>query len=92
MLTGEIRNQIDCIWDAFWSGGIAKQQTSAAVRGNSQSEHKPRLQALAAQAVLQNGASSGVDAVTLPKAAEVGGTRLELVTSTMSTLRSNQLS
>jgi len=23
MLTGEIRNQIDRIWDAFWSGGIA---------------------------------------------------------------------
>jgi type I restriction enzyme M protein len=23
MLTGEIRNQIDRIWDAFWSGGIS---------------------------------------------------------------------
>src|SRR3954454_3094993 len=23
MLTGEIRNQIDRIWDAFWAGGIA---------------------------------------------------------------------
>src|SRR5882724_1993458 len=23
MLTGEIRNQVDRIWDAFWSGGIA---------------------------------------------------------------------
>lgn len=23
MLTGEIRNQIDRVWDAFWSGGIA---------------------------------------------------------------------
>src|SRR5438094_2903274 len=23
MLTGEIRNQVDCIWDAFWSGGIS---------------------------------------------------------------------
>src|SRR5437867_3683043 len=23
MLTGEIRNQIDKIWDAFWAGGIA---------------------------------------------------------------------
>lgn len=23
MLTGELRNQIDRIWDAFWSGGIA---------------------------------------------------------------------
>jgi len=23
MLTGEVRNQIDRIWDAFWSGGIA---------------------------------------------------------------------
>jgi type I restriction enzyme M protein len=23
MLTGDIRNQIDRIWDAFWSGGIA---------------------------------------------------------------------
>ena len=23
MLTGEIRSQIDRIWDAFWSGGIA---------------------------------------------------------------------
>ena len=23
MLTGEIRNQIDAIWNAFWSGGIA---------------------------------------------------------------------
>jgi type I restriction enzyme M protein len=23
MFTGEIRNQIDCIWDTFWSGGIS---------------------------------------------------------------------
>jgi HsdM N-terminal domain len=23
MLTGEIRNQIDAIWNAFWSGGIS---------------------------------------------------------------------
>src|SRR6188474_3234355 len=23
MLTGEIRNQVDRVWDAFWSGGIA---------------------------------------------------------------------
>jgi type I restriction enzyme M protein len=23
MLTGEIRNQIDRIWDQFWSGGIS---------------------------------------------------------------------
>ncbi len=23
MLTGELRHQIDRIWDAFWSGGIA---------------------------------------------------------------------
>ena len=23
MLTGEVRNQIDRIWDAFWSGGIS---------------------------------------------------------------------
>src|SRR5881397_2543747 len=23
MLTGELRNQIDRIWDAFWSGGIS---------------------------------------------------------------------
>lgn len=23
MLTGELRTQIDRIWDAFWSGGIA---------------------------------------------------------------------
>ena len=23
MLTGDLRNQIDRIWDAFWSGGIA---------------------------------------------------------------------
>jgi type I restriction enzyme M protein len=23
VLTGELRNQIDRIWDAFWSGGIA---------------------------------------------------------------------
>lgn len=23
MLTGDIRNQIDRIWDAFWSGGIS---------------------------------------------------------------------
>lgn len=23
MLTGEIRNQINHIWDAFWSGGIS---------------------------------------------------------------------
>lgn len=24
MLTGEVRNQVDRIWDAFWSGGISK--------------------------------------------------------------------
>jgi type I restriction enzyme M protein len=23
MLTGEIRNQVDRVWDAFWSGGIS---------------------------------------------------------------------
>jgi type I restriction enzyme M protein len=23
MLTGEIRSQIDAIWNAFWSGGIS---------------------------------------------------------------------
>ena len=23
MLTGELKNQIDRIWDAFWAGGIA---------------------------------------------------------------------
>lgn len=23
MLTGEIRSQVDTMWDAFWSGGIA---------------------------------------------------------------------
>ena len=23
MITGEIKNQIDRIWDAFWAGGIA---------------------------------------------------------------------
>jgi type I restriction enzyme M protein len=23
MLTGELRNQIDRIWNAFWSGGIS---------------------------------------------------------------------
>jgi type I restriction enzyme M protein len=23
MLTGDLRSQIDRIWDAFWSGGIA---------------------------------------------------------------------
>ena len=23
MLTGEIRNQVDRIWDAFWTGGIS---------------------------------------------------------------------
>ena len=23
MLTGDIKNQIDRIWDAFWSGGIS---------------------------------------------------------------------
>ena len=23
MLTGEIRNQVDKIWDAFWSGGVS---------------------------------------------------------------------
>src|SRR2546427_12795691 len=23
MLTGEIRNQVDCIWDAFWPGGTS---------------------------------------------------------------------
>jgi type I restriction enzyme M protein len=23
MLTGEIRNRVDKIWDAFWSGGVS---------------------------------------------------------------------
>jgi type I restriction enzyme M protein len=23
MITGDIKNQIDRIWDSFWSGGIA---------------------------------------------------------------------
>ena len=23
MLTGEIRNQVDRVWDAFWTGGIS---------------------------------------------------------------------
>lgn len=23
MITGEIKNQVDRIWDAFWSGGIS---------------------------------------------------------------------
>jgi type I restriction enzyme M protein len=23
MITGELRGQVDRIWDAFWSGGIA---------------------------------------------------------------------
>jgi len=23
MLTGELRSQVDAIWNAFWSGGIA---------------------------------------------------------------------
>lgn len=23
MLTGEIRNQVDQIWNAFWSGGVS---------------------------------------------------------------------
>ena len=23
MLTGEIRNQVDRVWDTFWSGGIS---------------------------------------------------------------------
>jgi len=23
MITGDIKNQIDRIWDAFWSGGIS---------------------------------------------------------------------
>jgi type I restriction enzyme M protein len=23
MITGELRNQVDRIWDAFWSGGIS---------------------------------------------------------------------
>jgi len=25
MITGDIKNQIDRIWDAFWSGGISKR-------------------------------------------------------------------
>lgn len=24
MLTGELRSQIDSVWNAFWSGGISK--------------------------------------------------------------------
>ena len=23
MITGSVRNQVDAIWDAFWSGGIS---------------------------------------------------------------------
>jgi len=23
MLTGELRNQVDTVWNSFWSGGIA---------------------------------------------------------------------
>jgi len=26
MLTGEIRGQIDAIWNAFWTGGISKSE------------------------------------------------------------------
>ena len=26
MLTGELRNQIDRIWDAFWTGGISNPE------------------------------------------------------------------
>lgn len=28
MLTGEIRNQVDRIWDAFWSGGVSSPLSS----------------------------------------------------------------
>ena len=27
VITGEIRNQVDQVWDAFWSGGIANPLT-----------------------------------------------------------------
>lgn len=27
MLTGEIRNQVDQIWNAFWSGGVSNPLT-----------------------------------------------------------------
>ena len=30
MITGDIRNQIDRIWDAFWSGGISNPNTNTA--------------------------------------------------------------
>lgn len=27
MITGEIRNKIDRIWDSFWTGGITSYRT-----------------------------------------------------------------
>ncbi|CAN7152035.1 hypothetical protein LJR074_000066 [Acidovorax sp. LjRoot74] len=29
MLTGDLRNKVDQVWNAFWSGGIAKPPTAA---------------------------------------------------------------
>jgi type I restriction enzyme M protein len=40
MLTGEIKNQIDRIWDAFWAGGIAAVIVPDGVLFGSSNAHK----------------------------------------------------
>jgi hypothetical protein len=49
MLTGEIRNQVDAIWNAFWTGGISNpleviKQITYIVVSLPTSAGKPALQ------------------------------------------------
>jgi hypothetical protein len=62
-----------------------KQQASAGLETASQSGEKELLQPVAAQAVLQCVAGSDEARASRAKMEGMGGTRLELVTSTMST-------
>ena len=34
MLTGKIKNQVDEIWEAFWTGGIANQSRQSKPQAN----------------------------------------------------------
>ena len=48
MLTGELKNKIDTVWNAFWTGGIAnpleviEQITDVAPQGPDQVFDEPR--------------------------------------------------
>ena len=69
-----------------------KQRISARLGKTIQNAIATNAQTLVAEVVLQNRANAVGAEASVAKFAEMGGTRLELVTSTMSTWRSNQLS